>query len=640
MITVTPDRMKPGIGMMTILVVGALVLLMGGCSKKGTGGDEDPVNVAGMWYFYDRDTPIDYELTVLDIVQSGNGLQLDFDACDPGYLTGGGNIHGRTLSLSVAVAETDTVVMTGIAEGDSLHGEWRRGTEIGDWIAKRTNINDACIEVTVPIRSIAVDGGISDWSGEAAAIEDQPGDGDTSTDGSDLSALYLGKDRDDVYIRLDTHDGPPDEALYIGVTFYPHNFSEEGDRFVFINVSDRTCSVEERTGETGSHTFVASGSVAMQGSVIEASVPLASLLPPERSHVRVWNDVNGQSVDRIRRIIAMFDAGAYPSDTISASLVEIADGTVYVGTSVGLAISSDWGETWDFKTEEDGLGAGGVSSIMAIGQEIWIATATTRTAEETEIPTGTGVSYSFDGGETWNHMSGPNTCDYCAIYDFARDGQYTWAAGFVAGLVRIPLGSYDESDWEVITPDTASFDPIGNMNHLASSAIVHEQIIWVGTAAGVNRSTDGGQSWSNISHGGGARSIDDNNRLCGDFVVALFGEPGSSGVWAACQQVSAVQSHCVGVTRDSGSTWQNSLYGFRIWNFDSQGGRVFAAGEPGLLVTDNDGDSWSDFASTGGFPPGEIFDVALHDNNIWIAGDAGLFLSRDAGATWERIYLD
>jgi len=158
----------------------------------------------------------------------------------------------------------------------------------------------------VPFAGITVDGNSSDWSGIQPAVSDRAGDAQGPA-GSDLTAIYIARDTANAYVRIDVANGPPSSGLYFGVSFYTNATSQAGDRYVFVNLRGFACSVEKRIAAgSGYHEFVASGALAVQGNIIEASVPLSALNPPSPSFVSAWDDTSGPSIDNTCMVEARF----------------------------------------------------------------------------------------------------------------------------------------------------------------------------------------------------------------------------------------------------------------------------------------------------------------------------------------------
>lgn len=63
-------------------------------------------------------------------------------------------------------------------------------------------VGDAC-EGTIPIRTITVDGNTGDWAGIDPIINDPENDSVGSRSGDDIRRLYIAKDSDNLYLRMD-----------------------------------------------------------------------------------------------------------------------------------------------------------------------------------------------------------------------------------------------------------------------------------------------------------------------------------------------------------------------------------------------------------------------------------------------------
>jgi hypothetical protein len=106
----------------------------------------------------------------------------------------------------------------------------------------------------VPQRTMLVDATTNDWDGVQPAIVDPAGDGNELL-GSDMLALYVARDPQNIYVRLDLANGPPSSQLYFGVSF---NRSDEiGERFIFVQMSTLQCSVDQWVDDQYNHTPVA-----------------------------------------------------------------------------------------------------------------------------------------------------------------------------------------------------------------------------------------------------------------------------------------------------------------------------------------------------------------------------------------------
>lgn len=87
---------------------------------------------------------------------------------------------------------------------------------------------------------------------------------------------------------------------------------------------------------------------------------------------------------------------------------------------------------------------------------------------------------------------------------------------------------------------------------------------------------------------------------------------------------------------DRGEQWHNlgwltsAVSGFDI---DEENDRIVLATDYGVLGSENDGESWT-LLSDWRMPP--VLAVRLHEDGLWSATAAGIFLSTDRGKNWEE----
>ncbi|MGH7600273.1 MAG: WD40/YVTN/BNR-like repeat-containing protein [bacterium] len=204
-------------------------------------------------------------------------------------------------------------------------------------------------------------------------------------------------------------------------------------------------------------------------------------------------------------------------------------GELWIGTDKGLARSRDGGKIFVTYTTQNGLPRGGVSALAVTDSIILVATdfdSLTKTDAGLQ-PTGGGMSYSTDDGRTWTYVRqfGPSPVQN-VTYDIALHKNAIWRASWGGGLQRsADLGQ----TWEVVAPDTFFFEPLANLNHRAFSIINADGVLWHGTAGGINKSLDGGATWTNFSHQNQAQSIS------GNWAVAIAHQKwrGREYIWAA-----------------------------------------------------------------------------------------------------------
>lgn len=380
-------------------------------------------------------------------------------------------------------------------------------------------------------------------------------------------------------------------------------------------------------------------------------------------------------------------ANANLSDRPAANSINeivVAGDTVWVGTSRGLSVGRGSPVQWENWSSVTPFNASGISGIAVAGDLVWVATATSTKQDNESLPTGDGLYRSQDRGATWTRFPQPveaGTVDTIVYgvsriralnigttinnitYDVAIGAGAVWTANF-AGMLR---RSTDQgANWRrVVLPpdglssitraDTLDFDLAptggrldlrGNLNHRVFSVTVDsDTTVWVGTAGGINRSTDGGDSWTKFSHDNQARGIS------GNFVVAIREHrwAGQKTIWAATVNAeSGDERRGVSWSTDNGATWRTALLGEFAHNFAFRDSIVYVATDAGLYRSSDGGASWIlsgsvvDPLSYQRFVAPEVIAAAERRDTVWIGGPDGLALTADEtgsafGSRWQII---
>ncbi|MCY3762403.1 MAG: hypothetical protein OXH50_14215, partial [Gemmatimonadetes bacterium] len=300
---------------------------------------------------------------------------------------------------------------------------------------------------------------------------------------------------------------------------------------------------------------------------------------------------------------------------------------------------------WVTFTEAHGLGRGSVSALAASGDTVWAATLFDTTLGSSG-QAGNGLSFSVNSGETWRHIPNETIFDPSrpsfadpeptqvdnACYGLALDGSTVWAAFFAGSSVRsrdagrtwervLPdgadkivynvgdndarkfriladsLADSGDADEERVREARAAADSLDLQSyvHRTFSALAYDDTVWVGTAAGVARSFDGGTTWKQSR----AAFDEFGERLAGslsaNWVVAIARQRlpgGGSAVWAGANLGPANrETAAINFSADNGESWQFSGPTF-AWGFAFAGNAVWAASNDGLLRSGDAGLTW------------------------------------------------
>lgn len=313
-------------------------------------------------------------------------------------------------------------------------------------------------------------------------------------------------------------------------------------------------------------------------------------------------------------------------------------------------------------------------------------------------PAGFGYYISIDGGETWRFsdflldrfVEGDTTFTYGGVsyarkriivpeqsppYNVAFKNDAIFSANWASGLLRsTDLGI----SWErVVLPpfgvreltperdDYFWFDCIEvNNGSCVESENIYNSVeddnlkgfavhidsqnrVWYGSAGGINVSENAltapidSISWRNVSFN------NTSNGLLARWIIEIQEDTSTGRVWMTNWLAESTGSIFQGQDRfgivyseDGGRTFTQRLIGQKILGITFKDGYVFAAGENGLFISDDGGDSWIQSAqikSANTFlkSTAEFQSAATTTNRVWFGTSDGLISTDDYGATWE-----
>lgn len=351
--------------------------------------------------------------------------------------------------------------------------------------------------------------------------------------------------------------------------------------------------------------------------------------------------------------------------------------TIWAGTGQGVSKFDDpdqWPpsvplpDPWYSWGAAEGLGKGGASALVVTDSIIWAAFAFDTTVGISGA--GGGLAYSRDGGDNWTWLPQPRdpkvevdeygysdelgywptTTNVDNItYDIALSDSFIWITSKGGGLRRYAKAadSIDYLNWEVVSPDDKKFHPSENLNHIAFAVVSAEGVLWVGTAGGINKSTDEGRTWTNYDHL--------SSGISGNFVTAMAWQESEHTLWAATWRAEGItESYGVTKTTNGGITWEvvlgdssasevtGTITTVRAHNFAFDDSIIYVCDDAGLWKSPDGGQTW------GLFPMMKDMDIltgrafydptvysALAYEGLWVGGVEGVARSTDMGNTWN-----
>ncbi|MCW8961370.1 MAG: hypothetical protein OQK29_07380, partial [Ignavibacteriaceae bacterium] len=220
-----------------------------------------------------------------------------------------------------------------------------------------------------------------------------------------------------------------------------------------------------------------------------------------------------------------------PISNSIGDIITIGD-TVWLGTSRGVCVSFDRGNSWTNFYDTPHFGTDAVSAIAYKNGVVWVATAiSVEGVGGGSVDKGTGLKFTTDNGVNWTALPQPvdndndteeiyginvipalpvTVAEQNLTYDIAFTPGTIWITSFAGGLrkstdmgqtwmrVVIPpdnLSSINPEDTLdfCLSPVGGNFCENGNLNHRAFSVIsINDSTLYVGTAGGINKSTDNG----------------------------------------------------------------------------------------------------------------------------------------------------
>lgn len=365
--------------------------------------------------------------------------------------------------------------------------------------------------------------------------------------------------------------------------------------------------------------------------------------------------------------------------------------TVWVSPSLARNIgnSPDWIRPTGIDSIDNGVGR--VFSISVKKDTVFAGLGFTSNTITGDQPAGYGYYISIDGGENWrfsdfildNRIDEDTTFVYGGTtytrkriivpeqsppYNVAFSKNVLFSANWASGLLRstdfgqtwerVVLPPFRVSE---LTPQRTNYewnDCLSVQNGVCvESANIYNSVdddnlkgfsvlvdsknrVWFGSAGGINVSEDAltapidSVSWKNSVTDGTSTG------LLGRWIIEIQEDISTGRIWMTNWIADGNDRFGLVFTEDGGNTFQQRLIGEKILGIGFKDGYVFAAGENGLFISPDNGDSWQKSPQIKS--PNSILkastqfqSVSVTNNRVWIGTSDGLISTNDLGKTWE-----
>lgn len=315
-----------------------------------------------------------------------------------------------------------------------------------------------------------------------------------------------------------------------------------------------------------------------------------------------------------------------------------------ISSGFGFYFSSDLGQTWDFSDfplddspsdncDDDSVPYTGDCDIsFTYGGEQYFRIRNTVRQQSPPFDIqvnsniifsavwGSGLIRSLDNGTTWERLILPPS----NVSMLTPDDTYFWASSYQGSTIN----RYDAR---------TDLNLLGFGLHLDSN-----DNVWFGSANGINISDDAlsapsdSISWKHINFD------NSSNGLLGNWVIEVEEDPATGKIWMTNWVIEAEIGERFGIvaTSDNGDTFEQHLVGEKINSIGFKDGAILAAGDNGLFISTNGGNSWTKFPqirSANSFlkRDAEFLSVSSTANRLWIGTTDGLISTDNLGQNWE-----
>jgi photosystem II stability/assembly factor-like uncharacterized protein len=330
--------------------------------------------------------------------------------------------------------------------------------------------------------------------------------------------------------------------------------------------------------------------------------------------------------------------------------------TIYLGAATGGVLkSTDFGQTWtNLFGNVPVISVGDIAIDPNITSTLYVGTGEANSSSFSFL--GNGMYKSADAGQTWQHIGLENSA-YIArvVVDYSNSQRvFVAACGHLfsyddqRGIYRTTDGGTSWQQVLFLTDSTAAIDLVQDpVNPLILYAAMWERTRGLeyrnsfGNSSGIWKSTDGGDTWNELTNG-----------------VPTGSNVGRIGLTIAKSNPNVLYAFYdlanfeVGVykTANGGQNWtrtndgalqgMNSNFGWYLGQIrvnPENENQVYVMGVS-IFRSDNGGNSWNDLSNNNIHVDHHAMYFDETNNRVIEGNDGGLFYSNNSGSNWIKFY--
>lgn len=289
--------------------------------------------------------------------------------------------------------------------------------------------------------------------------------------------------------------------------------------------------------------------------------------------------------------------------------------TVYAATEGGLSISTDGGLTYTNYTTADGLGSNAVNDVVSAGSYVYAATDA-------------GLSISSNSGVTYTNYTTANgllnnQCNFVYYYN---------------GTLYVATSSGVSKTIDNTTFTTVTSSYTGQMH--VDGSVFYIAVNSAFSGGGLNKSTDGGVTWSFVNSAGGSTEAHRSVFCSGANVYATY-YIASAGTF----------TRWITISTDSGVTWTRKQIGIAESNFINlnyifvNSGKIYVTEQNGTLlnngalyVSSDGGVNYTSYDTTSGMGSDSLTSVFVLNGKCFVSSyQTSVGGVSKSASTWQRI---